>query len=224
MRVDVNGRKIELEPNSKPYLLKRIAADGADIFLVFALFLLFTLLLLKTPLADTYHAHFERYKAIEAETAAQLGNDAAAVSSALSRNEEYRGEVFAANLHSYLIKAAAGFLAELLLLLAIPLANKSRATPGKLMTGIMPFSEKRQSRATPLQLIGRFVFVLLIDSLALYLYTGILTFLLVPLVRLIELLLSKKKNKTICDFITGVMMIEKLSYDGINSFQGGEIR
>ena len=84
MRVDVNGTQIDLAPNSRPYLLKRIAADGFDTVLIFALFMLFTALLLKTPAADTYHAHFDRYQAIEAETAAALDNDAEAISKALS--------------------------------------------------------------------------------------------------------------------------------------------
>ena len=65
------------------------------------------------------------------------------------------------------------------------------------------------------QALFRFLFVLLIDSLGLYLITGILTFLLVPVLRLTQMLLNKK-NKTICDFLTGVTMIDALSYDGVN--------
>ena len=224
MRVDVNGRQIELEPNSKPLLVKRLIADGFDILVIFALFMAFTALILKTPLANTYHAHLDRYKAIEEQAIARLGDDAEAVSRALNGDDTYQNERFAANLHGYLLKAAAGFLAELLVLLVVPLLNGSRSTPGKLMTGIMPFSEKRQSRAAWYQVVSRFLFVLMIDSLVPYLYTGILTFLLVPTLRLTELLLSSKKNKTICDYVTGIMVIEKLSYDGINSFQGGEKR
>ncbi len=215
MRVDVNGTQIDLAPNSRPYLLKRIAADGFDTVLIFALFMLFTALLLKTPAADTYHAHFDRYQAIEAETAAALDNDAEAISKALSGNDEYQNERFAANLHSFLLKAGACLLAEGLILLAVPLLNRTRCTPGKLMTGIMPFYERRQSRAVPWQVIARFLFVFLIDSLVWYLFTGILTFLLVPLLRLTEMLLNKR-NRTICDWMTGILVIEKLSYDGIN--------
>ena len=216
MRLDINGRQVELEPNSKPYLLKRLLADGFDTAVLFVLFLVLTALILQMPLADTYHDHFDRYKAIEEETASALGNDAEAVSEALSGNDAYQNELFAASLHGYLLKAAACFLAEALLLLAFPLLNKTRSTPGKLLTGIMPFNQRRQSRATAWQILFRFLFIFFIDSLAFYLYTGILTFLLVPLLRLTELLVSRKKNKTICDYMTGVMMIEKLSYDGIN--------
>ena len=216
MRVDVNGRQIELEPNSKPLLVKRLIADGFDILLIFALFMAFTALILKTPLANTYHAHLDRYKAIEEQAIARLGDDAEAVSRALNGDDTYQNERFAANLHGYLLKAAAGFLAELLVLLVVPFLNGSRSTPGKLMTGIMPFCESRRSRARRSHAVSTFLFVFLIDSLGLYLLTEMLTFLLVPVLRLTEMLLNRKKYKTVCDFLTGTTMIEKLSYDGVN--------
>ena len=215
MKASVNGRQIELEPNSKPYLLKRIIADGFDIFLIFVLFLTFTMLIMKTPLAETYHRHFDRYTAIENEVKEAHASDPDAIEAALQSNSEYQDEWFAANLYGYLLKAAACFLAEMPVLLLVPLLNRRRATPGKLMSGIMAFSERRQSRMTWYQALFRFLFVLLIDSLGLYLITGILTFLLVPVLRLTQMLLNKK-NKTICDFLTGVTMIDALSYDGVN--------
>ena len=64
-------------------------------------------------------------------------------------------------------------------------------------------------------MLYRFLFVFLIDGLALYLFTGVWTFVLVPVLRLIEILCSRK-DKTILDMVTGIMMIEKLSYNGIN--------
>lgn len=221
MKAEVNGRQIELEPNSKPYLLKRLIADGFDTVLIFLLFSLAVTLLMKTPLARAYHENMESCRAIESAAVERYGGDAEEISRALSENDEYSVKRLAANLHAYLIKAGAGFAAELLILLAVPLMNPGRETPGKLMCGIMPFNEKRHSRVTAAQIIYRFVFVLLIDSLLLYLVTGVLTFLLVPLLRLTEMLLNGKKNKTLCDLITGVTIIEKLSYDGINKLRGG---
>ena len=216
MKADVNGTQIELEPNSRPYLLKRIIADGFDTVLIFILFLAFFWLLLESPLSEKYRAHEERSRAIALETAAAVGNDAEALSEALNADTEYRDELLAANLRRYLLEAAACFTAEALVLLAFPLSGKYRTTPGKRMTGVMPFNERRRSRATWPQIVYRFLFVFLIDSLALYLYTGILTFLLVPVLRLTEMLLNGKDHKTVCDFVTGIKIIEKLSYDGIN--------
>ncbi|MBR6322178.1 MAG: RDD family protein [Lachnospiraceae bacterium] len=215
MKKEVNGTVIEIAPNSKPYLLKRILADGVDTVLLFGLFMLFTALIMKTPISSVYHRHFDRYSAIENETAEKFGNDAEAVSEALNGNDEFRNERFAANLHGYLLKALAGFLAEAIVLLLVPLINRNRATPGKLMTGIMLFNERKMTRALWYQVVFRFLFVFLFDSMALYLLTGVLTFLLVPVIRLMEMLLNKK-NKTLCDYMTGAMVIEKLSYDGLN--------
>ena len=215
MKADVGGRQIELSPNSKPYLLKRMVADGFDILLIFGLFMLFTMILLKAPIAKTYQTHFDAAQAIQKTTAQALENDAEAVAEALSSNEEYQNELFTANLYGYLMKALAALLAEIPVLIIVPYLNKDRSTPGKLMTGIMLYSESRNSRARWYQIFYRFLFVFLIDSLGLYLFTGILTFLMVPVVRLMEMLLNRK-NKTICDFVTGIMVIEKLSYNGIS--------
>ena len=215
MKADVGGRQIELSPNSKPYLLKRMVADGFDILLIFGLFMLFTMILLRTPIAETYQRHFDKVQAIQKETVEALGNDAKAVTEALGSDSEYQNELFTANLYGYLMKALAALLAEIPILIIVPFLNKNRSTPGKLMTGIMLFSENRNSRARWYQIFYRFLFIFLIDSLGLYLFTGILTFLIVPVIRLMEMLLNKK-NKTICDFVTGIMVIEKLSYNGIH--------
>lgn len=215
MKVEVQGKAIDIEPNSKPYLLKRMIADGFDTVLIFVLFMLFTALLLQTSLANTYNRHFERYSAIEEETKAACGNDSEAITKALNENSEYLDERFAAQLHGYLVKALAGYLATFPILLAVPLLNRNRATPGKLMAGVMPFNERRQGRAVWYQIVFRFLFVFLLDCLGLYLLTGIYTFLLVPVIRLTVILCSKK-DKTLCDMVTGVMIIDKLSYNGIN--------
>ena len=215
MKADVGGRQIELSPNSKPYLLKRMVADGFDILLIFGLFMLFTMILLRTPIAETYQRHFDKVQAIQKETVEALGNDAKAVTEALGSDSEYQNELFTANLYGYLMKALAALLAEIPILIIVPFLNKNRSTPGKLITGIMLFSENRNSRARWYQIFYRFLFIFLIDSLGLYLFTGILTFLMVPVIRLMEMLLNKK-NKTICDFVTGIMVIEKLSYNGIH--------
>ena len=215
MKAEAQETTVEIERNSKPYLVKRLISDGFDTVLIFGLFLLFMALLTHSPLADVYNRHYERYRAIEAEAIEAYGDDADAITDALNNNPTYREERFSASLHSYLLKAAAGFLATMPVLLAVPFLNANRATPGKLMTGLLPFHERRQRKAVWYQIVNRFLFVFLIDALGLYLLTGIWTFLLVPVLRLIEILCSRK-DKTICDMITGIMIIEKLSYSGIN--------
>lgn len=207
--------KLDLEPNSKPYLLKRIISDGFDTVLIFVLFMALSALIFASPLANVYNTHYENYKKIQDSVKEEYGDDAAAITEKLNSDRTYRDEQFAANLHGYVLKLLAGFIAEAVMLLLIPLISKGRCTPGKLMTGLIPFNEKRQTRASRLSIFFRFLFIFIIDSAILYLFTGILTFLLVPVIRLIEMLFNKK-NKTICDAVTGVMIIEKLSYNGID--------
>ncbi len=215
MRKEIKGTVIDIEPNSRPHILKRIAADGFDITTVFFVFLALTYLILNTPLANTYNQHYTKYTAIVEQVKVQYQNDGEAITAALNSNEEYKNELFAANLHGYILKAVACFGAEAVFLLIIPLTNKNRATLGKQLTGTMVFCEKRQSRATWYHAVFRFLFAFMFDSLTLYLFTGVLTFLLVPVLRLIQIMLNRK-YKTIVDYMTGTMIIENMSYNGIN--------
>lgn len=209
-----SGERVDLAPNSKPYLFKRIIADGFDTVTVFLVFYVLLILLLNTPLANTYNRHYENYRQIEKAAVEEYGNDAKAITDALNGNEYYKEIQFAANLHSYLLKLLAGSVSEIALLLAVPLVSKKRQTFGKALMGVMPFCERTQSAASRLQIFGRFAFILILDSALLYLVTGIYTFLLVPVIRLTEMLLNRK-NKTVCDAVSGVMIIEQLSYNGI---------
>jgi len=218
LRTKASGQPIELEPNSKPYLLKRIISDGFDTVAVLLLFLAISAIVFSTPLASGYNTHYRNCVKVRESAAEQFGEDARAINESLQNNAYYRDEYFAANLHSYLLKLLSGFLAEAVVLLAVPLLSRSRGTPGKLLTKIMPFCEKKQTRASRLTVLGRFVFIFIIDSAFIYLFAGIYTFLLVPVIRLIEMLLNKK-NKTICDALTGIMIIEQISYDGVDKFQ-----
>lgn len=207
--------KIKLEPNSKPYLLKRIIADCFDAVVIFLLFMLLSSAVFSSPLAKTYNEHYSNCKKVQDSAIEEFGNDAEAISKALNGNDYYLEERFAANLHGYLLKLLAGFVAEAAVLLLVPMLSKTRSTLGKTLTRIMPFCERKRARASRLSILGRFAFIFIIDSAFLYLFTGIYTFLLVPVIRLTEMLLSKK-NKTICDTVSGIMIIEQLSYDGID--------
>ena len=215
MRNGKSDVKLDIEPNSKPYLLKRIISDGFDTVLIFVLFMIFSALIFSSPLANVYNTHYENFTKIQKSVTEEYGGDAEAITQALNNDAYYRDERFAANLHAYLLKLLAGFAAEAAVLLIVPLISKLRGTPGKLLTGIIPFNEKRQTKASRLAIAARFIYVFVLDSAFLYLFTGIFTFLLVPVLRFVEMLVNKK-NKTICDAVTGIMIIEKLSYNGID--------
>lgn len=207
--------KPDLEPNSKPYLLKRIISDGFDTVVIFILFMALSAVIFSTPLAGVYNTHSENCRKTQEAVTAELGGDMNAVKEKLKADSYYRDEQFAANLHGFILKLLAGFISEAAVLLIIPLVSKQRCTPGKLMTGLLPFCEKKQTKASRSVIFARFLFIFIIDSAFFYLFTGILTFLLIPVIRLMEMLLNRK-NKTICDAVTGIMIIEKLSYNGID--------
>lgn len=215
MNNDPHVENIRFEPNSKPYLFKRIISDGFDTVLIFLLFMIISALVLSSPLAGIYNEHYENCKKVVESAKEEFGDDNQAIAESLQNNAYYLDERFAANLHSYILKILAGFIAEAAVLLAFPMLSKKRQTPGKKLTRIMPFCEKKQTRAPRRSILRRFLFIFIIDSVFLYLYTGILTFILVPVIRLTEMLLNKK-NKTICDAVSGIMIIEELSYDGID--------
>ncbi|MBR4798776.1 MAG: RDD family protein [Clostridia bacterium] len=208
-------RNLDLEPNSKPYLLKRLISDGFDTVVIFLLYFVLSLALFASPLANNYNEHLANYKKEIAAAREEYGEDAAAITQALNANRYFLDERTAMNIHGFLIKLLAVFIAEAAVLLAAPLISKERKTPGKMLTGVMPFCERKNAKASRLAVFGRFVFVFLIDSVILGLLTGTLTFVLVPVIRLIEILLNKK-NKTLCDALSGIMIIEQLSYNGIN--------
>ena len=215
MKVESQGRSLEIEHNSRPLLAKRMISTGFDIVSLLMVFLLLTYLIMQTPLAATYNQHVENYKAIEGEAITMAGNDLEAARELLKVNESYRDELFAANLHSYLLKILASFIAEVILFLIIPLVRKDRATLGRRLTGIVLFSRSRQSAATWHQVAGRFIYIFVLESITPYLWTGIYTFLLIPVLRLITVMLNRNR-KTLCDYITFTDLIEKISYSSIH--------
>ena len=200
-----------MESNSKPILLKRFIADGFDIVSLFLLFILLNILLSATPLFNNYYKHVENYKAIEVETLDKYGADK--LDEMLAENEVYQNEKFTATLHSYLIRMGIGLVGELILFLIIPLINKDGLTIGKKLCGVMLFDEYRQSKINKKQVCARFLFIVLASGF-IYPWTGIYSFLLFPVLRFIILMLNKK-NKSLTDYLSRSMYIEKLSYSSI---------
>ena len=200
-----------MENNTRPFLLKRFAADGFDITCLFVLFMLLSVLLRNTALFATYNMHVANYMAIQQEVVAS--NDWEDVNEILNNDERYQNEVFAAVLHSNLIAIFIGFIGETVLYLIIPLIDKDGLTLGKKLCGIMLFDERRQTKARKWQIVYRFVLIVLAGA-ALYPWTGIYTFLLYPVLRFIVLILNRK-NKTLCDLLTSTMLIERESYSSI---------
>lgn len=198
--------------NTKPMLIKRFISDGFDLMSLFLLFVLTMFIIMNTSLADTYNRHRENYLKIEMEVIAQ-NQDTTVVSEALKNNKEYQDETFSANLYSFILKALALFISETILYLLVPMLNKNYLTLGKIFTELMLFNESRQTKASRLQVVLRYVFMYLV-SISLYPWTGIYTFVLIAVIRLIVIMLNEK-DKTLCDYVSQTMLIDKESYSSI---------
>ena len=193
-------------------LIKRFISDGFDLMSLYLLFMLLMFMIMNTSLAETYNRHLGNYLKIEYQMKENAVN-ADEVSEMLNSNQEYQDELFSANLHSFILKALALFIGETILYLLIPMLNKDYLTLGKILTGLMLFNESRQTKASRLQVVLRYVFMYLV-SISLYPWTGIYTFVLIAVIRLIVIMLNEK-DKTLCDYVSQTMLIDKESYSSI---------
>jgi hypothetical protein len=131
----------------------------------------------------------------------------------MNSSQAYKDEIFASNLHRYLISMLSISLAGLPLLLIVPLTNKKRATAGQLLTGIALFSKGRQTYAKWYSPLIRYI-LYFGGFVILYPWTDIVTFLVIPVIDLIIMLINKD-NKTIRDYMSGTMLIENKSYSSL---------
>ena len=118
MKDHTQNEPIDLEPNSKPYLLKRIISDCFDVVVIFLLFMIVLVGILNTPIARIYNEHIDHCKEIQEQKKDEFGSDTEAINTALQNDEYYQEEKFAANLHGYLLKLLAGYV------------KMGRSTPG----------------------------------------------------------------------------------------------
>lgn len=254
MEIDIKGKVINIEPNSKPYLLKHIVALMFDVVTLFLLFFTINLGLLNTGLAEKYNQHYKNYMTIQDNYMLESGcgmkkwvnetdnngnkilyydeieskyyivikdenitsDEIANYRELLKNDNNYKETKFAAALHQYLISALSGAISEIVLFLVIPLCNKKRATGGQLLTGISLISLSRQTYAKWYQVLSRFLIILILESCLLYLWTGIYTFFLAPVLDIIIMLINKR-NRSLRDYLTGTMLIEDKSYSSIKN-------
>ncbi len=131
----------------------------------------------------------------------------------------YKNDVTYKNLNldwklvSYGMTMLSGFIAEGIFLLMIPLLNKRRATLGKLAAGTQLVDSKLQTPPRWYQVVGRFTWQYLIESALPYLFlTNMFLFMLIIPSVLFVITLLNKKGRTLHDFISRTMVIDKRTY------------
>lgn len=252
MEVRVKDKTINIEPNSKPYLGKRIISELFDLFTFIILFVVIGLGLFKTGIASTYYQHVDSYTRIQDTYKLESGygektyitediNNSSIIYieentnkkyyvslnksatneqkinylNSLKEDKTYQDEVFGADVHRYMILLLSVGISQTILFLIVPLANKEKSTLGRKLTGIILFNPKTQTVARWYQILAIFLIRFIIEFGLIYLWMGIYSILLVPVIQFIVILINKN-NKNLRDFITGTMAIEKLSYSSID--------
>ncbi len=254
MEIKVKDKIIDIEPNSKPYLLKRIVADLFDVGVLFFVWFMLNLGFFNSGMANTYNMHittqtkikdsamltsgYGEMKYVDDDTSTQgyiiyteentnkeyivvkksepTEEEKKQYSSIMNSSQAYKDAVFGASVHRYVISGFSCLLSEGIFFLLVPLVNKKRATCGQLLMGISLYSIRYQKYARWYHVLFRFLFIYFIESLLIYLICGIYTFMLIPVLSLIIMLISKNTNRVIRDYITGTMLIENKSYIPIN--------
>lgn len=126
-------------------------------------------------------------------------------------DKEYKNLTTDYRLINYGYMMIAGFIAESVFLLTIPLVNKRRATIGKLAANTALVDSKYFVPARWYQVVGRFAWQFIIESalIALFMDNMLLLMLLIePIVLFLITLLDRKKGRTLHDFISRTMVIE----------------
>ena len=138
-----------------------------------------------------------------------------AFNNAVKKDKTFSNLSFDYRLINYGISMLSCFIAESIFLLTIPLVNKYRATPGKLLAGTMLINNKYETAARWYQIVGRFAWQYIIESALLYLFLNMWVLLVAPLV-LFLITLTNKKRRTIHDFISRSRVIDKRTYTPIS--------
>ena len=135
-----------------------------------------------------------------------------AYADALSADKEYQNKTFDYRLIDFGFVCLSGFIVEGVFLFAIPLFNKNRATLGKMAAGLQVINSKYQVRARWYQMMGRWLFTLIIEGILPYLFlSGSLTAVIMP-VFLFIISLCNKERKTLHDFVSRTRVIEKRTF------------
>ena len=134
-----------------------------------------------------------------------------AYNAVLKEDVSYQNASFNYRLCDFGVMSLAISIAEIILVFAIPMTNKKRATIGKLLAGTQLITYKIEGPAKWYQLFGRTFFVLIIETLLPYLFISTFALIIAPIIALIISLINKK-GRTLRDLITGTMIIDKRSY------------
>ena len=125
---------------------------------------------------------------------------------ALNSNTDYGHERFMVALLSYEIRLFAFAVSSFLLIFLIPFISKKRYTVGRLSTKCELISVSRTFEASRWQILGRFLFILIVTAL-LGIYLNPILVLLILIATTSLMYFINKSGRTIRDYVTGTKVI-----------------
>lgn len=136
-----------------------------------------------------------------------------AFKTAVNADEGFKNYTFNARLIEFGIVALSLTCAEVIFLLGIPLITKRRQTLGKLAAGTMVINSHYLVAAKWYQIVGRFFFILIIETLIpLYFLSSVITTPIVVSIILFVITLTNKDRRTLHDFVCRTRVIDKRTY------------
>lgn len=129
----------------------------------------------------------------------------------LDAHENYNDLCFSYDLNNYMIICLSGFATELVFFFIFPICNKRCATIGQLVCGLQVISTTRINRAKWYQILGRFFYILLVESAIPYFLINKWAFLVMPIV-ISVISLFNEENRSVSAFISATKLIEAKTF------------
>ena len=148
-----------------------------------------------------------------------FGEDAASKEAAIAsfqeliqKDDTYNGYSTSYHLHNFIVTALlCGGVTELIFIFVIPIIKNNGQTIGMMLCQAKMINPKYSGQTKWYQHLGRWAFMFIIESCLPYFFLAEYTLIVVPAV-LIVIMLLNKNNRTLHDFVSQVMVIDKRTF------------
>ena len=130
----------------------------------------------------------------------------------IQKDDMYNGYSTSYHLHNFIVTALlCGSVTELIFIFVIPIIKNNGQTIGMMLCQAKMINPKYSGQARWYQHLGRWAFMFIVESCIPYFFLAEYTMLVVPTV-LIAIMLLNKNNRTLHDFVSQVMVIDKRTF------------
>lgn len=163
-----------------------------------------------------YYSHFDEenkeYVVVNGKDVSETVT--AAYVDMLQKDQVYQTAVFNRRFVLYGINVLSGFVSTAIILFAVPMFNKRRATLGQLAGEISMFSNRFETYPRWYHMLWRYFFIFILEVALPFLFLELFTFILMPFLFLLVGTITKN-GQTLHDLVSRVRPIDKRSYTPI---------